>query len=82
MHLLYMRNGKIWMVHHIFRRRSSFKGFNNLSILKERNFNMFQCFSYLAYYYSNIIQGFVIIKNEEIVESRERLLNLVSSFDK
>ena len=36
--------------------------------LKERNFIMFQYFSYLAHYHSNIIQGFVIIKKEEIVE--------------
>ena len=33
MHLVYMRNSKISMVHHIFRERSSFKGFNDLSIL-------------------------------------------------
>ena len=35
---MHMRNIKIWMVRHIFRRRSSFKGFNDLSILKENDF--------------------------------------------
>ena len=41
MHYIYMRNSEIWMVRHIFRERSSFKGFNELFILKERNFTMF-----------------------------------------
>ena len=39
MHLVYMRNSEIWMACHIFRERSSFKGFNDLSILKEKEFH-------------------------------------------
>ena len=64
-----VRNNEIWIKHHILRRRSSFKGINDLSILKEKKFTIFQCLNYLVLYRSIIIQGFVIIKKKKIVES-------------
>ena len=39
MHLVYMRNSEIWIVRHILRKTSSFKGFNDSSILKEKEFH-------------------------------------------